>query len=364
MKPRVLFVSKPVVPPWNDGSKNLVRDLVNHVSRVEPMVMTLGDRVDLADHVQAEGVYVRGGGFAPAILDNARVVGRLLRGDAGDLWHFVFAPNPASSYAARAAIAARRLGGFRGKVVQSVASAPKRFEGVPRLIFGDVVVTLSEATKERLLAAGVTTPITVIPPCAIPLPEPSAEAVLAFRQKHGLGDAPVVLYPGDYEVSSGARTVVSAVPELTRRGFRVVLACRQKTPRAAEVRRALEAEEPRAVHLGEVPDMATLLAAADVVAFPVDDLYGKVDLPLVLLEALAFGKPVVVAEGTPLTEIPGAAAVPAKDPEALVAAISRAYGARSKGDALRELHRTHFMPEVMAARYEDLYASLLPPRAL
>lgn len=35
----VLFVSKPVEPPWNDSSKNLVRDVAGHLQRNRPRVM-------------------------------------------------------------------------------------------------------------------------------------------------------------------------------------------------------------------------------------------------------------------------------------------------------------------------------------
>ena len=35
----VLFVSKPVAPPWNDSSKNLVRDIAGHLQRHSPVLM-------------------------------------------------------------------------------------------------------------------------------------------------------------------------------------------------------------------------------------------------------------------------------------------------------------------------------------
>ncbi|MDH4281277.1 MAG: hypothetical protein OEV36_01370 [Myxococcales bacterium] len=36
---QVLYVSKPVAPPWNDSSKNLVRDVAGHLRRHRPIVM-------------------------------------------------------------------------------------------------------------------------------------------------------------------------------------------------------------------------------------------------------------------------------------------------------------------------------------
>ena len=36
---QVLFISKPVAPPWNDSSKNLVRDIAGHLRHYSPVLM-------------------------------------------------------------------------------------------------------------------------------------------------------------------------------------------------------------------------------------------------------------------------------------------------------------------------------------
>ena len=368
---RVLFVSKPVVPPWHDGSKNLVRDVVTHLKRAKPTVLTTPGAAGLGERVTCEAVYSDSGRFAPGLTANARVLGRLLRGDAHDAWHFFFAPNVASSSAARVARAARRALGWRGRVFQTVASAPRRFEGAAPLLFGDVVVVLSEHTRARFLAAGVEgRRLRVIPPCAAAPSAVDDAARARVREQHGLGDGPIVLYPGDYEVSVGAdtvaravRSIVQAVPEA-----RVVFACRPKTSEAAGARARIErelAEDELAQytrHVGEVAELAPLLAAATAVVFPVDDLYGKVDIPLVLLEAMAMGVPLVVARGGPLEALAAAARyVDPGDAEALareVLAIVR--DERGLAGELAAYARAawseRYRPEVVAAAYDDLYA--------
>jgi len=371
--PRVLFVSKPVAPPWHDGSKNLVRDVAAHLERAVPTVMTtdtFAGASTLPDRVRLEAVYKTSGGFSPAMLANARVLARLLRGDPLDVWHFVFAPNPASSGAAFVAKNARRLLGFRGPVVQTIASAPRSFEGVSRLVFGDHVVALSEHTRGRLVAAGVSgVPLHVIPPCAAAPARPRDEDVAALKARHELRGK-VVLYPGDIEHSRGAWNAVAALPALLRvqKDVTLVLACRKKTPRAEQAEHDVLSEVARLglrAHvrcLGEVTSMPTLLAASDVVAFPVDDLYGKVDVPLVLIEALALGVPLVVAEDGPLEALtPAAKAVPLGDDDALAFALSEALSddarraARAEGESL---YHARFSPAVVARAHDDLYAEI------
>jgi phosphatidylinositol alpha-1,6-mannosyltransferase len=299
------------------------------------------------------------------------VLRRLVTGDPHDLWHFVFAPNPASSNAARVAVGVRRVMGWRGRVVQTVASAPRDFTGVERLLFGDVVVAVSEWTRARLVGAGATAGrIRVIPPCARAPEEPHRDRVERARARYDLGTSRVVLYPGDYEVSSGAATVAESARGLLREApdALVVFACREKTPRAAEARAALTAQlaaaglGPRTRHVGEIDDLPALIAASSVVAFPVDDLYGKVDLPLVLLEALSLGVPLVLARGGPLETLTSAAFVEPADPAALASSLAAlladpdaraAQAARGKA-----LYKGTFTPESVAARYDDLYQEL------
>jgi phosphatidylinositol alpha-1,6-mannosyltransferase len=366
-------VSKPVVPPWHDGSKNLVRDVASHLSRARPTVLVTDALRDplLGDRVRTEAVYRSAGRFAPSVTANARVLARLLAKDPHDLWHFVFAPNPASSTAGRVARAVRRSIGWRGKVVQTVASAPRDFDGVKRLLFGDVVVVLSEWMRARLLAEGVSGDLLrVLPPCAAAPKTPSPAAIERVRERYDLGDAKVVLYPGDYEVSTGATTFADAIESVARssRETVFVFACREKTAGAGTARARVMGRiasaglSGRVRHVGEVDDLHTLLAASAVVAFPVDDLYGKVDLPLVLLEALSLGVPMVLARGGPLETLTTASFVDPGDGGGLAASILTLLEPRGEAEAHRargrELYERTFAPQVVADRYDALYEEM------
>ena len=370
--PRILFVSKPIVPPWHDGSKNLVRDVASHLVRARPTVMTMPGAASPGPRVAAVPVYRTSGRFAPGAMANARVLAHLVTGDPHDLWHFVFAPNTASSAAARLALTVRRALGWHGPVVQTVASAPRDFSGVDRLLFGDVIVTLSEWTRARLIGAGRSASrLRVIPPCAAAPLAPSPEHVKAARLRYGLGDGQVVLYPGDYEVSGGAATFAEAIKVVARElpEARFVYACRAKTPRAGEARAEIVARlaglglVDRVRHVGEIDDLPALMAASSAIAFPVDDLYGKVDLPLVLLEALALGVPLVLARGGPLEAITSARFATAGDASGVaheLALLLTQHGEASHHAARgRELYASRFVPEAVAAQYDDLYEEML-----
>jgi len=375
MPPRVLFVSKPIAPPFNDGTKCLVRDIALHLRRHRAQVMALRGGTDLgcspceaSPGVTTAEVYRTRGSFTPTLADNARAAAWLVLRSRADLWHFAFAPNARTSAAGRVAKALRRV-----PVVQTVASAPRSF--APDLFFGDVVVAQSAWTRDRILAAfrsaSRSAPrIEVVPPPVGPLRTPSSAAVGAVRRALALPDgAPVFVYPGDLEVSHGAKMVASAVASLVRAvpGVVVVFACRAKSAAAPGLEAALRDRlDPRHTRFAREVDLLALLTVAAAVLFPVDDLSGKVDLPISLLEAMRLGVPVVVERSGPLLELEGAVQVPSRDVDALVAAAvllvrDHTHRAGVISTAAEAVTRRYDAP-VVAAAYERLYDELLTAR--
>ncbi|MCU0659575.1 MAG: glycosyltransferase family 4 protein [Polyangiaceae bacterium] len=362
---RVLFVSKPIVAPFHDGTRCFVRDVARNLPTARATVLSLPGEAPLGPGIEAEPVYAAPGGFAPALLDNARVLRRLLLGPRHDLWHFVFAPNPRSSHAARLAVLARRV-----PTLQTVASVPRTFEGSSRLLFGARVVCQSQSTRDRLVAAGAPAGRidVILPPLSFPAPIPHEQQRQALAAL-GLVDAPgpLLVYPGDLEFSGGAPAVASAIPEILRRipEATIVLACRAKTPKAHAIADALRARlaphGPRVVFAGQVPSLPALLAASSAVLFPVDDLYGKVDLPLSLLEAQALGVPVIALQQGPLCELQGAVPLPRIDrlAEVTIDLLRDDLAWRQHSNTGKTAVLARHDPALIAAAYEDLYRRIL-----
>jgi phosphatidylinositol alpha-1,6-mannosyltransferase len=122
--------------------------------------------------------------------------------------------------------------------------------------------------------------------------------------------------------------------------------------------------DPRHVRIkGQVGDVLSLIQTSTAVLFPVDDLWGKVDLPIVLLEAMALGVPVVLYDWGPLSELGGALHVPVGDHEALsraTLAVMRETGLRGRvvAEQRATVARRHDA-KLTARAYERLYLELL-----
>lgn len=363
-KPSVQFVSKPILEPFRDGSKCLVRDLCLHLSAVSPHVLGTNVPCDaLFDRAVSHAVYGGGGGFSPALADNAKVALFLLLKSRADLWHFVFAPNPRTSQVGRLLRRVRKV-----PTVQTIASPPLSFERPSRLIFADCAVAQSEWTRAQFEAAFRTEgqeapPISVIPPPAPHVAAPDLSRLLAARAQFGIDrDAPLFLYPGDLEVSRGAQAVISFAQGVKARlpYAHIVLAYRDKTSeakvRAAELAQGVD---PSFVHFAcNVPDIHALVATSSALLFPVDDLYGKVDLPIVLLEALRLGTPVLALDQGPLASLRGAKLLGEEphlwlDEIALLGTSEEAR--RERKEEGRRAVEEHYSPEKIARMYETVY---------
>jgi phosphatidylinositol alpha-1,6-mannosyltransferase len=365
----VLFVSKPVAPPWNDSSKSLVRDIAGNLTHFSPVLMGRSGEPNPIDRGRLEAVYreASDGGFSPNLRDNLGVFRRLLLGGSVDLWHFFFAPNPRSSAAGRFAGAVRRT-----PSVHTVCSVPAEGADVAKVLFADVTVVLSRFAHTRFCEAGVAeSTLRVIPPCVPPLDEPSAAERVELRRRHEIPESAAVwIYPGDLEFGGGAEIALEAFAATNRSDGLLLMACRRKTPLADEALTRLVEQskrwgiEARVRWVGETRQIHELLALSDFVLMANRSAYAKMDYPLVALESMCLGRPVLVGEGTPAAELAedGGALGVETNAEAVAAAIERLSGDRGAyedlGARARVLATTKLSPQEVAGAYELLYEEL------
>ncbi len=167
----VLFVSKPVAPPWNDSSKNLVRDVAGHLKRHSPSLMRRSARL---------GIFQQ-----------------LLIGRSPDVWHFFFAPNPKTSSAARFACAVRRV-----PSVHTVCSLPAEAVSARKVLFADLTVAIvgdiAHSRVARSVVQGLHTLGTgeirlISPPALAPDKNEMPFAKIIDNLDDGLRDADVVM---------------------------------------------------------------------------------------------------------------------------------------------------------------------------
>ena len=225
------------------------------------------------------------------------------------------------------------------------------------------VLALSAAERRQLRGLGVAETALRIVPGVLDTDELDAPRDPdAFRARHGLGRAPVILFLGKLTPRKRVDDLVHAVARLSSPEVRLVVAGNdlgaEPALRALVGKLGLDGVT-RFTGLLAGPARLDALAAADVVAYPSsDEAFG-----LVPLEALGCGTPVVVGDDSGCGEVVGALqggrVVPTGDVEALAAALGailaapeawRRAAARGGAEA-----RARFAPDTVCATLDDIY---------
>ena len=378
--PEVLMISKPMIPPWDDSAKNIVRSQLLHSDRYAYRVLTVREEAltrklsefeGLRPRLKFEPTYGGAGRYSPPMAENARVFLKGLRPGNTAIYHYFFAPNPLTSMAGRLQKTLARV-----KTVQTVCSKPQSFEEAKKLLFADIIIVLSEDTRKRLEFAGMNPErMRLVRPAIEPLAPLDTDEKRKEKMAVGLDpDKRVVIFPGDYEFSDAAQIVAQAAPLLTKRfdDVVVVFACRIKREKSIEIRDVLkgrlaeEGAQERVKFLDRVSNMPRLVGASDVVIMPQDNLYGKMDVPLVLLEAMAQEIPLVLADVPPLDEIlafdcgTGVEPGDARDlAEATASLLSHPELAAKMGQKGRLAAQNKFSSLAMSRKIESIYDEVL-----
>jgi len=353
-----VLLSKPLVPPYRDGTSVLVRNLLRRLPPAQPVVYfgdpsapvrSHGDRVLPAAAM----------GWQPRALDKGVMLARLMSpGFVRHPIHAFFAANPSSSLVLGAL---QRLP--RRRVVLHTLPASAGAEAIVRWLDRlDGVIVTSDHGRQRLVEAGLSEArVRRIYP-GVELPRSTGEPLEQRRS---------VLFAGDLDPAVVERLVAVAGALARLPGWCLEIAARPKADRDAELRRRLEArllpdiERGRVRLRGEVEDMPALLGRAAIQLYLADHARRKVDIPFALLEGMAAGVPVAVIDALPVAELwtlgerqgrQGCLRLSARDPraaaEALAELATRPAELATLGAGARALVCEHFTADAMARQYQ------------
>lgn len=372
---KVLLATRPIVPPWDEASKNFAYFLGKTVAGHE--LTLLGTRQVSLPELPETATLARVYRSAHFGLREKADLFAYLRGHRSgfDVTHYLFTPTRLNIGVIRAFARPKS-----GKTIQTVATLRTDLyspQTLKRLLFADQVTVYTDATKAKLASMGVTNVERIYPGIDLDRYQPRAKNQ-SVLDTYGLSaDDFLVVYPGeytrlgatDYLVETLIRHFTGAVAE----PFVFLFACRIKNE-ADRVKREEVRERFRAagcldrVRFDEgdaTADMAAVYNTADIVAFPVGDLRGKFDVPLIIIEAYASGKPVILSDLEAFREFSNdqiSATIPRLDSAALIEKIlylkHNSEDRAEIGRAARAYAETHFDLHETAKRYADLYARM------
>lgn len=378
---KILLYTRPLVPPWDEGSKNLAFEIARH-NDGNFVFELLTDKSGLLGketwpkknrEIQKSEIFFSGrlNIFAKLVL-----LKRLFRFNLkADLIHFLFTPRRLTSW-----LFHWRLENSKVKTLQTIATLDEKISQNPQtanqILFADLIIAQSNYTLEKLKKLGLEARM-IYP--AIDLekfqPQPKDEGLLQ-ELKISHQDF-VLLFAGEYARLEAIDDILSAFEILEQKkeldNLKLVLACRLKTKKdklLKEKTRRIVAGKGWGKHfvfLDFAEDVVALYNLADLNIFPVRKMAGKFDVPLVLIESMACQKTVLVSDLPVLKELiqdnENGLVVPRSEPKTLAEKIIFLKNNPEINTALalagKKTVQDKFDIQKIARQYQEVYEELL-----
>jgi glycosyltransferase involved in cell wall biosynthesis len=366
---KILLVTRPIAPPWDEASKNFAYHLAKSTENFDFSVLTPGFVNELPRNINQIPLYTQNHldwGQRLRLLKIMPLVKQF------DVLHFMLTPNKLNTFAFKFFLSNRKT-----KTVQTIATLREDLfsdDDFRKIIFADLVITYSDYAKNKLEQLGMYNIMRIYPGIDLEEYKPKKKHVQTLELFNIQESDFVVMYPGEYTRLGATDDIVAALPSLFERipNAKFVFANRVKNEKDAikkdEVIATLKAQGilDRVVFTDTFSDMPKLYNLSDVVIFPVQNMKGKFDVPLAVIEAMACAKPVIISNLPILQEFTSknnAMIVEPANPVQLVESLVELFNDAEKRDLIGAAARLYvtmnFDINSVSKQYEQAYQRLL-----
>ncbi|MEI7621578.1 MAG: glycosyltransferase family 4 protein [Candidatus Moraniibacteriota bacterium] len=368
---KILLITRPIAPPWDEASKIFAYNLAKDAKGFEFSVLTPGKIEALPKHIQQIPIYTSN--HPNLKLDQqARLLKLIPLIKNFDLVHFMLTPNKLNALGFKLFLTRPSV-----KTVQTVATlredlfADKDFK---KILFADLIVTYSDYAKNKLTKLGLKNVMRVYPGINLQNYCPAPKNLHAMEM-FGIAQTDFVIsYPGEYTRLGATDDIASMLPKLFEKipNAKFIFANRLKNEKDA-LKKAQVVETLKKAGVldkvvftdtfGEMPKIYNL---SDVVIFPARDMKGKFDVPLVVIEAMACAKPVIISNLPILQEFSSNKNAVMIDPtkenellEAILDLFENPKKCAKIGETAKQYATANFGIREVAKQYEQAYHHLL-----
>lgn len=366
---KILLATRPLVPPWDEASKNFAYFLGKEIKNHYLTLLTTQKYLDgLPLEVRQEPIF-SGGRFN---LKTKIELFRYLRQarEQFDITHYLFTPTKLNTTLIK--LFAKPI---KGKTIQTIATLRNDLyspEELKKLFFAEHLVVYTDLSKQKLEKLGFNNVTRIYPGIDLDKFRPQPKNIELLKQwkldeKHF-----IVSYVGEYTRLGATNMITEAFVDFFKKNpdtnLRLVFACRIKNQ--ADTRKKKEVQR-RFFYSGfleyvsftdNIDDMPALYNSSDIVIFPVQNLKGKFDVPLVIVEAYACGKPVILSDLKQFREFANrdiCVTIPQDFGEKLIESVAYLKENKAEMERLganaRRFVKDHFDLKNTAKQYEEIY---------
>lgn len=301
---RILLVTRPICPPWDEASKNFAYNLAMniHAPELELHLLTNGILSGLPNSIKQAPIYDSSSWNFFQKFKSLRY--QIKNREKYDIVHYFFTPTPLTSFVIRNFTKSEKT-----KTIQTIATLREDLFSnnlIRKTFFGDILITYSDFTKNKLAKLGYFNIQKIFPGIDLERFSPAPKNIkLMSDWKISAADF-VITYPGEYTRLEATDNIIEMIMNLSSLkgagGMKFIFACRVKNKKDAEKKEEIREKLARAGVLENIiftdtyADMEKIYNLSDVIIFPVRNMRGKFDIPLAVIEAMACGKPVVISD--------------------------------------------------------------------
>lgn len=370
---KILLVTRPIAPPWDEGSKNFAYYLAKNLTSFEINLMTKGILPELSDNVHQHPIYttseIRDFNFSQklrALLFQFKTKGQF------DINHYFFTPTKLNSFLIKYFLKSQKT-----KTVQTVASLRDDLwssDDIKKLMFADLIITYSDYAKNKLNSLGFQNVKRVYPGIDLDKYHYQEKSLKLMQEKNISKDDFVINFSGEYVRLGAIDLIVDSFIEISKiiPTAKLSLAVRIKNEKDAQKKEEVMEKIKKNNLLEKVSFfddgkcyMPEVYNLCDISLFPVQNMHGKFDIPLAVIEAMACEKPVIFSDLEILKELgknDNSVIIEKDNQKQLTDAIFDLYQDREKRERLgknaRKYTQENFDIQKIAGIYEEIYKTL------
>ncbi len=374
-KVKILFVSRPIAPPWDEASKNFAYNLAKEVAKnnsdLEIHLMTKGILPNLPKNIIQHPIYTSSQNDFSFSQKLKALNFQFKNKKKFDIVHYFFTPTPLSSFLVK------KIFGKKSKSIQTVATIREDIfsdKKIKKMMFGDVITTYSEYAKRKLEALNLNNVYKVYP--GIDLKNYKLRTKnKKLLDKFKFSDSDFIInFSGEYVRLGAMDSVIDAFIGASKKipKLKLSLAVRVKNKKDAHKKNKVIAKLKKYNLLKNVSfhddgnyKMSDIYNLCDISLFPVENMRGKFDVPLAVIEAMACEKPVILSNIPILKEFANkknSLTVEAGNVDELTQAILELHDNKEKRLAIGKQARQYVLENFSIKRadkeYTKLYKSL------
>lgn len=304
---KILLVTRPIAPPWDEASKNFAFNLAMNLPDFEFGLLTNGTMENMPKNISQHPIYTSN---KNNFTQKLRLIANLRKIAADyDIIHCLFTPTKLNSNLLRNLLKGK-------KIIQTIATLREDLFcdcEIKKLMFGDLLITYSDYSKNKLGKLGFTNIKRIYPGIDLKLYSPAEKDKEIQKLLNVTDEDFVIQYTGEY-VRLGATNdlvglIIRYVEEFRKRKIKLCFPGRKKgeedIKKKAEIKKIFQdknvtdvvrfADEIKTKGVFRDDFMRRRYNTSDLIIFPVRDMKGKFDVPLAVIEAMACEKPVIIS---------------------------------------------------------------------